>query len=429
MGRAIWDTRRAFCAGRSLAEASQREQSVRVAATEETGHRLAIDPTLRDAIAVLSKGGYWAIALDDHWRFVAMTDEMAAVAGGRELDLGAFHFGPEAIDRLLGGSAGLNSIEENRELLRHVGGWMLSDIAGGPEAIRPMLHPALRDVVDELEPCDAAAMYWDCPMVYFGDKIGLDCVAQRVRDATGHVVGTVIITKPAVGMITVAMLTASSDLEHLHRMQQFGVAGRRPAAVLSADLEGSAQLSKQLPTASYFTLIRRITRAADQCVIDAGGLVGRHVGDGVTAFFVAEAAESESAAAGACIAAVRALQAATLRIAARHELPPENVTIRAGLHWGATPYIGSIITAGRTEVTALGDEVNEAARIEACATGGRILASKNLIERLDPDDATALGIDPNRVTYTQLADLDTATDKARRDAPAIPVCDIASPAT
>jgi len=38
-------------------------------------------------------------------------------------------------------------------------------------------------------------------------------------------------------------------------------------------------------------------------------------------------------------------------------------------------------------VTALGDEVNEAARIEACASGGRMLASKNPIERLDPNDA------------------------------------------
>jgi hypothetical protein len=101
------------------------------------------------------------------------------------------------------------------------------------------------------------------------------------------------------------------------------------------------------------------------------------------------------------------------------------LTVRAGLHWGATLYIGSIITSGRTEVTALGDEVNEAARIEACATGGRVLASKPLIERLDPADAQTLGIDPNRITYTQLSELDTATDKARRDAPAIPVCDIA----
>ena len=225
-------------------------------------------------------------------------------------------------------------------------------------------------------------------------------------------------------MTTLFMLAGSGDVRHFGRMRQLATANRRPAAVLFADLERSAQLARQLPTASYLTLVRRLTRAADRCVVDAGGLVGRHVGDGVTAFFDAESAGSESAAAYACIGAARELQASMPAIAGRSGLPTDGVVVWAGLHWGATLYIGSIITAGWTEVTALGDEVNEAARIEACATGGRCLASKALIERLDPEDASRLGVDQHRVTYTQLAELDSATDKARRDAPAVPVCDV-----
>ena len=46
------------------------------------------------------------------------------------------------------------------------------------------------------------------------------------------------------------------------------------------------------------------------------------------------------------------------------------------------------------------------------------------MERLDPGDAAALGLDPDRITYTALGDLDAATEKARRDAPAIAVCDV-----
>ena len=38
--------------------------------------------------------------------------------------------------------------------------------------------------------------------------------------------------------------------------------------------------------------------------------------------------------------------------------------------------------------------------------------------------AAALGLDPDRVTYTPLGDLATANEKARRDAPAIAVCDV-----
>lgn len=100
------------------------------------------------------------------------------------------------------------------------------------------------------------------------------------------------------------------------------------------------------------------------------------------------------------------------------------MALRFGLHWGATLYVGRITTVGRTEVTALGDEANEAARIEACATGARTIASKPLLERLTTTDADALGLDPARITYTPLGDLPTATAKARRDAPAIAVCDL-----
>jgi class 3 adenylate cyclase len=170
--------------------------------------------------------------------------------------------------------------------------------------------------------------------------------------------------------------------------------------------------------------LRSIVRTADRCVIDAGGIVGRHAGDGVVAFFLAETTGSESAAARACVTAARALRDTLPDVAARSELPDAEIALRFGLHWGSTLYIGSILTRGRSEVTALGDEVNEASRIEACATGGRTLASKPLIERLNHEDGAALGVDTHHLVYTMLAELPTATEKARRDAPLISVCDV-----
>ncbi len=225
-------------------------------------------------------------------------------------------------------------------------------------------------------------------------------------------------------MAAIAASTANSDPEYLQRLHGLAQAARRPAAVLFADLEGSSALARRLSTASYFTLGRRLVRAFDQCVIDAGGLVGRHVGDGIAAFFLSETGGSESSAASACISAARGLRTAANDIATRSGLEPDEVMLRQGLHWGSTLYVGNISTVGRSEVTALGDEVNEAARIEACATGGRALASKNLMERLNPQDAAALAIKPDNLVYTALGNLNTATDKARRDAPAISVCDV-----
>jgi class 3 adenylate cyclase len=83
--------------------------------------------------------------------------------------------------------------------------------------------------------------------------------------------------------------------------------------------------------------------------------------------------------------------------------------------------IGQVATGGRLEVTALGDEMNEAARIESVATGGVALASKLLLERLEQDDSLDLGLDPDDMTYVTIAELDGSSDKAIRDAGSISV--------
>ncbi len=86
--------------------------------------------------------------------------------------------------------------------------------------------------------------------------------------------------------------------------------------------------------------------------------------------------------------------------------------------------VGQVATSGRLEVTALGDQMNEGARIEAAAKGGAIVASKDLIERLDAADAQATGLDPDAIGYTPLGELDGVSAKAIRDAGAIAVAEI-----
>lgn len=387
------------------------------------------DPLLADVATALAATGHWGWVVDDCWRLVYATDEIRLTFGGN-VELAAFAmgehaFGPEALAASQSWRFGSNSVELYRVLFASVGGYVLADTPGGREELRDTCDSTLREMIDALTPSDASALAYSGSGMALNKTVGVPILALRIRDSDGRLAGTAIISKPEAGMATIAALTSEGDLRHIKRMQRVAKAARRPAAILFADLEGSSPLARRLSTANYFALGRRLVRAADQCVIDAGGLVGRHVGDGVVAFFLSEVAGSESAAAYACIAAARALRASVRDVAARSDLQPDEVALRFGLHWGSTLYVGNITTGGRTEVTALGDEVNEAARIEACATGGRTLASKSLIERLDPDDAAALRIDPDHVTYTPLGDLDTATEKARRDAPAIAVCDVA----
>jgi class 3 adenylate cyclase len=383
-----------------------------------------MDPSLAQVVTSLQAAGHWFIAVDTRWHLVFVSDELQA-SGGAGAEFGDFVHAPAQVEARLRAPVGLNTIEAVREEFRYSVGWVLADTGLDHDALRDMVHPILRDLIDGVESCDDAARFAELPISVSGGSAILAEVVLRVRDPKGRVVGSVILHKPALGMSTIGALTVGGDIAHFDRIQRLGSAGRRPAAIMFADLEGSASLAKRLSTPNYFTLVRHLIRAADQVVIDAGGLVGRHAGDGVTSFFAAETAGSEAAAAAACVSASRALQVRVTEVAIRNDLRADEVVVRAGLHWGTTLYIGRIVTNGRSEVTALGDEVNEAARIEACASGGRILASKDLIERLQPDDATRLGLDLNRITYTQLADLKTATTKARRDAPSIAVCDIA----
>lgn len=83
--------------------------------------------------------------------------------------------------------------------------------------------------------------------------------------------------------------------------------------------------------------------------------------------------------------------------------------------------MGQLVTGGRLEVTALGDAVNECARMQESSRDGQALASKSLLEQLEPEDARALGIDPDGVVYRSIAELPGASAKAARDAGTIPV--------
>ena len=392
------------------------------------------DPNLARWASALNDTGQWAQLYDSGWRLVWATDESRLTYGekgaGTVLPIGFHLYSAEATRfRVSVNRGGFVLPEVRRARFLEIGPYMLASTPGGRDELRRVVDPEFADLVDQLEPKDPPPV-WPRPALSYtvaGLEVFTLTMLVRIDDAHGNLAGFCNLSKPSAGMSQLAAAAQTVDLPYLERIRAVERADRRPAAILMADLEASSPLARRLSTARYFAFVRGLIRAWDRCIVDAGGIVGRHAGDGIVAFFLAETAGSESAAAKSSIIAARSLRDSLTDIAAHSEIPPSELSLRFGLHWGATLYIGRILTAGRSEVTALGDEVNETARIEACATGGRTLASKSHIERLDRTDAATLGIDPARITYTQLADLDTATDKARRDAPAIAVCDINNP--
>lgn len=380
------------------------------------------DPLLADAARAFDETKQWVWIVDSRWQLVFISNELRA-SFGYDPPLPTPFLGEAWLSAQLSSRFGSNTVDQASEIAAGVGGLMLGDV--GPVGVRALVDPRLCETVVQQPRVDAEVFSF----TFTGTGVaGIESrgsgMAIRLRDAHGRLAGTAIVSRAALGDGTLASMAMHGDPAHLARMRQVERAARRPAAILFADLEGSSSLARRLPTANYFRLARRLVRAADHHVVAAGGLVGRHVGDGLAAFFLAETAKSESAAARACIEAARGFRTAVSEIAHRSHLKPSDVVVRMGLHWGATLYVGNITTEGRSEVTALGDEVNEAARIEASATGALTLAAKDLIERLDPDDAAALGIDTGHLIFTTIGDLATATAKAQRDAPTIAVCEI-----
>jgi class 3 adenylate cyclase len=241
-----------------------------------------------------------------------------------------------------------------------------------------------------------------------------------ISDDAGRFIGVLYLHR---GTLPESLLNrlGRGDPRLYERMERVSEPGRRPAAILFADLEASGDRSRRLSSRAYFELIRDLTDLIDSCVVARDGIVGKHAGDGGSALFLTgDFEDSESAAARAAIEAAGAIRGGAERLG----LDDVSVKLSIGVHWGATLMVGQVARSGRLEVTALGDQMNQAARIEAATNGGEILASKDLVERLDPADALATGIDPDSIAYTPLGELDGASDKAIRDAGAIPVTPI-----
>ena len=175
----------------------------------------------------------------------------------------------------------------------------MSTTPGGREALLEIADPRLEEVLRSIVPKPPPPAWSTRAAVRFGaETIGNDVLVIAVRGAYGRRVGYVAIVKPELRAAVLGML-ALGDARLFERMSGLLEPARRPGAVLFADLEASSSLAKRLSTPAYFALIGRLARRGDRAIVNGRGIVGKHAGDGVTAFFLAEDARSESSAARA----------------------------------------------------------------------------------------------------------------------------------
>jgi class 3 adenylate cyclase len=407
-----------------------------------------LHPTLREVAEHVDRMQSAAVITDAEWTLLWVSPEMQWAMDADESELGV---GKHLLECYIMDAWCQKITEESRMrgFLEEVP-YMINDTPGGKRRIleiirahsdeetsplssslteleRRRIIEEIENLLEQMDVAPTPAMWHSSVEWIHGDlrPLTVNFSVTRLHDPDGVLRGMLMHFHSALPGRVLA-LVSRGDQGMFERMARLFEPGAHQAAILFADLQMSGALSRKLPSAAYFKLVRAITTAIDDVVVSHRGIVGKHAGDGVTAFFLAEDHGSNSGAARAAVEAARDISVAA-RDAAKvigdetGLFDSSDCLVNVGVHWGGHLYMGQLVTDGRLEVTALGDRVNECARIQQSASDGQALASKSLIEHLSGPDASAVGLDPDHVLYRQVEQLPGADDKAKRDAGSVPV--------
>jgi len=88
--------------------------------------------------------------------------------------------------------------------------------------------------------------------------------------------------------------------------------------------------------------------------------------------------------------------------------------LNVGVHWGGTLFIGQVSSEGRLEITALGDEMNEGARIEQLPPGAGTVTGIEIADRAAVRRRRVWhwALDTQAVSYEIIADIAGVSTKA-----------------
>jgi len=142
--------------------------------------------------------------------------------------------------------------------------------------------------------------------------------------------------------------------------------------MLFVDVRGSTTIAENMDAREFSRLMNRFYETAIRILVQADAFIDKLVGDEVTALFIPGFAGTAHA--QRAVDAGQALLRATGHGAAREPWVPVGVGVHTGLAW-----VGSIAGArgSAADFTALGDNVNIAARLASRAGVGEVLLSES----------------------------------------------------
>lgn len=148
-------------------------------------------------------------------------------------------------------------------------------------------------------------------------------------------------------------------------------------SMLFADIRASTALSEKLSPLEFRQLINRFYTGSTRVITEADGLLEKLAGDSVAAFWGAGFAVPDY---------VRRTIKVAQKIA--RVMEQQEIPVGVGVHSGVA-YFGAMGTAdGITDISAIGEEVNLAARLASKAAAGEIIVSEQALKvaRMDGSD-------------------------------------------
>ncbi|HEX5809705.1 MAG TPA: adenylate/guanylate cyclase domain-containing protein [Anaerolineales bacterium] len=147
-----------------------------------------------------------------------------------------------------------------------------------------------------------------------------------------------------------------------------------PMSMLFIDVRGSTALSETMSPTEFSKLINRFYTETTKVIIQEDGLVEKLAGDSVAAFW------------GAGFAGPNYVER-TIKVARNllGAMERQSIPVGIGVHYGIA-YFGAMGNAdGLTEISAIGDEVNLAARLASKASQGEIIVSEQALRQAGMD--------------------------------------------
>jgi adenylate cyclase len=255
----------------------------------------------------------------------------------------------------------------------------LPDVMKSRQSLRRrVLDPDCPDdylIVGELR-ADGFTDYLCQPVVYIDGEVntmswatraragfGEDAIAalERIRAPMSRLVESYILRLNAANIISTyvgrnageRVLKGAIDRGHAEEIE---------AAILFADLKGYTDFSNRHPVGDVLERLNRFYDALEKAIGSRGGEILKFMGDGLLAIFPVGRAGRKN------LTREAAVEEAFAAVAGARAALGEATGFRSALHYGRLHY-GNIGASHRLDFTAIGREVNLAARLLAAAAG------------------------------------------------------------